>query len=175
MLHCFSVNLNLNPLREGIDINSYGYNRRTDVPISDTSNELVLFIQKLNLKIVTAEIFYTLPFATTVIHLDRHGGDYTKLNYIYGGKNSFMNWYKQKPNVVKEIDKSKDYIAFVPDEVELIDKQSLPFSSIIQAGVPHNINNFSEKRYCLSLVISRMDDSRLTMNESIEIFQPYHI
>ena len=174
MINYFSVNLNLNPLKKDIDVTSYGNNRRTLIPLNDINDELTITMQKLNLKIVQVEIFYSPPFKETIVHTDLTGGDYTKLNYIYGGKNSYMHWYKQKPNIIKEMHKGNNYIQFNPNEVDLVDTQMLPFSSIVQVGIPHNVTNFSEKRYCLSLVIRRLDGNKLTMAESVEIFQEYH-
>jgi hypothetical protein len=55
----------------------------------------------------------------------------------------------------------------------MIDKQSVKFPSIIQAGVPHNIVNYIEPRWCLSIVLVKQNGERLTMKESINIFNKY--
>ena len=176
MTNCFDINLYLNPLKEGIDIKSYGPDRHTRIPISDINPDLISLIDRLDLKVLLAELFYTTPRTITGIHIDVVGGDYTKLNYIFDGKDSLMMWYKPKDNIVKSISKTAintRYISYASHEVEMIDKQSVKFPSIIQAGIPHNVINYSEPRWCLSIVLVKQNGERLTMKESINIFNKY--
>lgn len=176
MINCVNLNLNINPLKEGVDINSYSTNFHTKIPFNDINNDLISLLTTLNLTIGLAELFYTAPHSFTGIHTDCLGGDYIKINYIFGGKGSFMYWWKPKPNIIKtplktSIDSS--YISYNITEVDLIDKQPVKFPSIVQVGIPHNIQNFEEPRYCLSLVLKKQNNTRLTMAESIEIFKEY--
>ena len=176
MINCVNINLCVNPLREGLDINSFGKNSHIKIPLSDINNDLISIFENLNLTLIFAELFYTHPFSFTKIHVDLLGGDYTKLNYVYGGENSNMCWYKQKNEIQKSpsitvIDSS--YISFNLNEVYLIDTQPIKFPSIVQAGIPHNVRNSNNPRYCLSLVLVKQDNTRLTMAESIEIFNSY--
>jgi len=178
MPYCLDINLNINPLKENLDIKSYGIHSHIEISLSDINYNLISFLSTLNLTIGFAELFYTPPFSFTGIHIDSLGGDYTKLNYIYGGENSFMNWWKQKPNVstvIKNTAIDSQYISYRPSEVDLIDKQQVKFPSIVQVGIPHNIQNFKEPRYCLSLVLRKQDKTRLTMAESIEIFNSINL
>ena len=176
MTNCFDINLQLNPLVEGIDIKSYGTDIHTRFPISDINPDLILLLKSLDLKILLAELFYTKPRTITGIHIDVTGGDYTKLNYIFNGKDSAMMWYKVKDDVVKTTSKTSintSYISYNSLEVDMIDKQSVKFPSIVQAGIPHNIINYSEPRYCLSIVLVKSTGERLTMKDSIELFSNY--
>jgi len=176
MTNCVDINLSLNPLKEGIDIKSYNTANHIRFPLSNINNDLISLIDKLNLKILLTELFYTKPYVITKIHIDVTGGDYTKLNYIFGGKDSEMLWYKPKDNTTKSINKTPidtSYISYALHEVEMIDKQFVKFPSIIQAGVPHNIINYSEPRWCLSIVLVKQNGERLTMKESKEIFNDY--
>lgn len=178
MINCFDINLNVNPLREGIDITSYGKNKHTRISFNDINLELISVIQLLNLNLVLAELFYSKPYLKSEIHLDVQGGDYTKLNYIYGGKDSIMYWHKQISDIKKSASTTTittSYIPFYTHEVELIDKATINFPSIVQVGIPHNIHNFKEPRYCLSLVLTDKDNNRLTMDDSIKIFDRYRI
>jgi hypothetical protein len=173
MPNCVDINLHINPLKEGLDITSYGTTRHIEIALNDINYNLILFLSTLNLTIGFAELFYTPPVSVTVIHLDAFGGDYTKLNYVYGGKNSFMNWYKQKPNILNSPNTTtinSSYIRYRRQQVDLIDTQQVKFPSIVQVGIPHNIYNFEEPRYCLSLVLRKHDNTRLTMAESIALF-----
>ena len=141
--------------------------------LNDINYNLISFLRTLNLTIAFAELFYTPPFSVTIIHIDAFGGDYTKLNYVYAGKNSFMNWYKQKTNISNSPSTTtinSPYISYRKNQVDLIDKHQVKFPSIVQVGIPHNIHNFEEPRYCLSLVLKKQDNTRLTMAESIELF-----
>jgi hypothetical protein len=181
MINCFNVNLHINPLKEGIDINSYNTIRRIKIPPADIiNNDLFILMNRLDLEITDAEVFYVKPNITNTIHTDHHGGDYVKLNYIYGGKDSYMAWYRQKPEIIKNVDKTLDYVAFSLHEVELIEKQSILNlnSSIVQVGIPHNIINFEEPRYCFSISLCHKGGwlaGRLKMDEAIKIFKPYHV
>ena len=177
MPNCVDLNLNIYPLKEGIDINSYGTADHTRIPMADVNDELISIIKKLNLTLNFVELFYTKSFALSKIHVDNiYIGDYTKINYIFGGKNSLMYWWEPKPNILnlpKRTMIGSPYIDYKITEVNLIDEQQVKFPSIVQVGIPHNIKNFEEPRYCLSLVLIKQDDTRLTMAESIEIFKQY--
>ena len=176
MTNYFNINLSLNPLKEDIDIKSYGTTRHTRIPMSDVNPDLISLIDRLDLKVILAELFYTKPHTITEIHIDVTGGDYTKLNYAFNGKDSLMMWYKPKDNLVKSISKTPintRYISYASHEVEMIDKQSVKFPSIVQTGIPHNVINYSEPRWCLSIVLVKNNDERLTMKESIDIFSKY--
>jgi hypothetical protein len=180
MTNCFHLNLQINPLREGLFVNSYGTTEYTKLTLTDINHDLISFLSTLKLTISWAVIFYTPPFTFTGIHTDVDGsiigGDYIKLNYIFGGQNSVMCWWKQKDNTSNTLSKTvanSPFIAFEVDQVDLIDKQPVKFPSIVQAGIPHNVQNFEEPRYCLSLVLKKQNNTRLTMAESVELFKDY--
>ena len=176
MINCLNINVDINPLRKDLNINSYGTRDHIKISIDDINNDLILFLKTLNLTIGRVELFYNPPFRFSTIHLDDTGGDYTKLNYVFGGKNSLMYWWKQKPNISNsaEINSTNSfYIDYKIDQVDLIDKQQVNFPSIVQVGIPHNIQNFEEPRFCLSLVLKKQDNTRLTIAESIEMFKQY--
>lgn len=177
MPNCVNLNLNIHPLREGIDINSYGTTKHIIVSVNDINHDLMSFLNTLNLTVKFVELFYTPPYFFSKIHTDNLGGDYVKLNYIFGGKDSFMFWWKPKLDTSTQPVKTSInslYIGYHETDVDLVDKQQVKFPSIVQVGVPHNIENFEEPRYCLSLVLRKQDDNtRLTMAESIEIFKGY--
>jgi hypothetical protein len=176
MYNCIDLNLNIHPFKEGIDVNSYGTTSHTKISLNEINNDLISLLATLNLTIGFAELFYTAPHVFTGIHTDYLGGDYIKLNYIFGGKDSFMYWWKPKPNIIKTPLKTpidSFYVSYKQPEVDLIDKKSVKFPSIVQVGIPHNIQNFKEPRYCLSFVLRNQNDNRLTMAESIEIFKDY--
>lgn len=158
MQNCVNINLHIHPLR------------------SDINPDLISLLQSLSLKITHAELFYSGIFHFTPIHTDYFGGDYVKLNYVFGGRNSLMHWWKQKPNISKVgavTPLNTNYINYLQDEVEQIDSQPVNFPSIVQVCIPHNVKNYEEPRYCLSLVLCKQDNTRPTMAESIELFKDY--
>jgi hypothetical protein len=176
MTNCFDINLSLNPLKEDIDIKSYGTNAHTPISITDININLILLLYKLGLKIQLVELFHTSSHSFTTIHTDAAGGDYTKMNFIYGGKNSKMIWYRVKSDSKKPINSTNigtPYIGHELTEVDLIEECSVKFPSIIQVGIPHNILNYEEPRYCLSIVLAKTLGGRITMNESLNIFKSY--
>ena len=180
MINCLNINLDIKPLREELDINSYGTTEYTRVKLNDINHELISFLSTLNLTISWAVVFYTAPFGFTGIHVDidnnNKSNDYVKLNYIFGGRNSVMCWWKQKDNVSSTLLRTvagSGYMPFEIHQVDLIDEQQVKFPSIVQVGIPHNIKNFEEPRYCLSLVLKKRYRTRLTMAESIELFKQY--
>lgn len=180
MLNSINLNLNIHPLREGVDISSYG-TEYIGLSKDHINPNLVSFLDTLDLLVVYIELFYTPSFSFTNIHADFGKGaipnDYIRLNYVFGGKNSLMYWWKPRPNVSNPVNASKInslYIGYKINEVDLIDEQQIQFPSIVQVGIPHNIRTFEEPRHCLSLVLRKKHDkTRLTMAESIEIFKDY--
>jgi hypothetical protein len=178
MTNCFDINLQLNPLKEGIDIKSYGQNKHTRIPINDINFNLIKLLYSLGLRIQLVELFYTSPHSVTPVHIDASGGDYTKMNFIYGGNDSKMGWYSTKPNINKLVNSSNigtPYVSFELSDVDLIDQQIVKFPSIVQVGIPHNILNYEEPRYCLGIVIAKIKGGRINMNESLEKFKNYII
>ena len=142
---------------------------------------LKLFFDEKKLYIGLIEVFYCFPYDITSIHSDRAmPGDFAKINWIFGGKDSLMNWYKvltEAPN--KSVHKTpidSPSLQYKAEEVELIYRCNINQPSIVQVGCPHNIVNMSEERFCVSLVFKhKSNNSRVTMNESLNIFKDYII
>lgn len=122
------------------------------------------------------ELFYSPPNFFSGIHVDVNHGDLTKINWVFGGKDSVMNWYSPKVEKKETINSAVNtpYIGYYQNEVDLIHSCNLGFPSLVQVGIPHNIKNFNEHRFCISLVMTMRDYSnklyRPTMEQSIAIF-----
>jgi len=178
MTNCIDINLHLNPLKEGIDIKSYGTPEHSEISLTDVNPKLINLFTSLDLKICSTHLFYTSPQVFSGIHIDAYGGDYTKINYVYGGKNSKMIWYKTKNNIKKSINTTcigAPYIKYTISEVKIIEAHPINFPSIVQAGIPHNIVNPTEPRYCISMILLNTIGERLSMEDSIKIFSKYII
>ena len=116
------------------------------------------FIRDKGLRIASAELFYYFPNSESIIHIDGESckyiqpGDMAKLNYISGGRDSSVNWWR--PLVEhKKIMAGGRYIRFEPNEVELVDSHRLSGYNVVQTGIAHNVSVKTDSRYCVSLVI----------------------
>lgn len=144
----------------------------------EISLEYLDFIKDLGLHLSHAEVFFSIPGEYYTIHRDQHQyHDFPKINFIIGGENSEMNWYSVKENIVGENKSTKiqtPYVGYKPEEVELIFKTKLNSTSLVQAGVPHNVTSKS-LRWAISTVYKNSENKHLTWNQCLEIFQPYLI
>jgi len=177
---CISLNLNnVNPLT--IDHDILKIRHRTCVNVEYLNPEFVTLLKTVNLRVGYLESFYSLPYFTLPIHVDDLGGDYTKINFIYGGSGSLMHWYKVKENIIvppnsMAVDLATpnklnaprpSYIPYTPDQVELIESNPLIYPSLIQAGCPHNVTNRDEPRLCITTILTDLTTyKRLTMAEA---------
>ena len=172
--YCVPASINVTPLTK--DVTSYGTQGHVSIPLSDIHPNFVKFLARYNLELLLAELFYNPPRKISRIHVDALGGDYSKINFVYGGEKSLMCWYSANPGIVKDqIDytmintRSVDY---APDEVTLLHRQTIHSPSIVQVGIPHNIINAAKPRWCLSLVPIDIDTKkRITFQQTIEIFK----
>ena len=142
------------------------------------SNELINWFTSIKLNIFLVEVFYTSPNQSGVIHLDSVGGDFTKLNWQFGGKDSIMNWYSENnPNIRTKTLSSigTNSSSFDVNDVTKIHSQSIENPSLVQVGIPHNIENFSEDRWVVSVVYKYPSAiyRRPTWTESLSIFNNY--
>jgi hypothetical protein len=114
------------------------------------------------------------------IHSDRAiSGDYSKLNWIYGGKDSVMKWYTVKNSIQSTAPLYKTPIdspslQYKAADVELIHEQAVGKPSLVQVGCPHNVVNGPEERFCVSIVFKHKSTrDRVTMAEAVAVFKDY--
>ena len=148
------------------------------------SDDLTAFFHTHEQLITDVEVFYTFPNGKLSIHVDdTEPGDFTKINWIFGGKDSQMIWYNTIAQS-KEITISPNYrntpsIQYKPDEVVHVYSNHLQGPNIVQVGCPHSIMNSDEERFCVSVVFKNKKTTnfqkRPTIQESIEIFKDYII
>ena len=141
-----------------------------------TSELMKFIIVKHQLVINTAAVFYSKPNVETPIHVDGPLGDYAKLNFVLGGRNSKMNWYnlKDPANVppIKKTSLKTDYISYDYSDLDFIDEYEFYRPTIVQVGIPHNVTNGPDHRYCISLSLMQ-GRQRLTMDRARDIFSKY--
>jgi hypothetical protein len=181
--YCVDLNLPM-PLSESIsDVVSFlkQYNKRHfQISKELISDELKTLFAEYNLGIRLVEIFYRSPDAVGNIHSDMKViGDYSKLNWIYGGEGSSMNWYKINEtyigNTTTHTTDINSYALYYKDtEVDLLHSQSVGNPSLVQVGIPHNVINSDTDRFCISVVFEDMDTKqRPTFAEALDLFKNY--
>lgn len=140
--------------------------------------ELKEFFEDLKVYVSLIECFYRKPFNVGSIHIDSTGGDLVKLNYIYYGKGSNMEWFEPFPNaspISKLTSANTPYIEYNQEDVCLVESQVLNGSYLVQVGIPHRVKNYREPRYCVSLILNDASYNRLTMEQAQESFKNYFI
>jgi hypothetical protein len=145
----------------------------------ELSDELKRFFNEHNQDIVLAEVFRRSSTEISVIHSDdKLPGDYSKMNWVFGGRESVMNWYelKNEKDILKIHETSIESYSLLyrMDQVELLYSEAFRGPSIVQVGIPHNIVNLKEERFCLSVVFKDKSlGRRPTVSEAAEIFKDY--
>ena len=182
--YCVDLNLNLSPLLPEIDINSFSTEPWQLLGLDLINPEVKNLFKSLNLNLRMAGMFVLTENSSGLIHTDGPPGrDISKLNWVVGSDNHTMNWYQIKDTTVQKIIETKvsdtgnlpprDYTPYRPDEVELIHSQSVGYPSLIQAGIPHNVNNFKGTRRCITLALFTRSGGKLTMSQACERFSQY--
>jgi hypothetical protein len=188
---CIDLDVNIQPLALGTSIydlcrnppgSAFEYCLHSYVDPNFLNSDLVDLIQNLDLTILWSECFFTNPNQFTVIHVDggidghmSENDDIAKLNFIFDGKDSTMLWYAPKVvnhSITTNSINSK-YIRYSPDQVDLVHEAVVGFPSLVQAGIPHNIKNGPEGRFCLSLSFCHDSNVPISMSRAREIFKDF--
>ena len=156
-----------------IDLSTYKKNKRNHVRASKDimGEELNNILHKLNINIQWVEVFYLGDDADHTIHCDGHELDNkAKLNYIVGGKDSIMTWYK--PVNEDKIEKRTSwantiYLGINAEDVTATYSTGMKKGFyLVNVGEFHNVWNKNEDRYCLSAcLIDSRTSHRLNFNE----------
>jgi hypothetical protein len=177
-LFCLNLNLDIPLFKSEINPFNFPKVRHTKLPIESLNPLIVDWFRSLSLEIVLVEVFYSKPNLFSGIHIDSAGGNINKINWIYGGKDCEMNWYSIKNTVEGRTTNSTPidtrYVSYFPDEVEVEYSKVLHSPSLVNVGIPHNISNKHEDRWCVSLVYQFIDSKkRPTMQEALNIFREH--
>jgi len=150
--------------------------RHTRLDRSDISDLYYSFMENLGIKLVHAELIFSLPNRYYDIHQDNSNKpDLPKINFVYEGIGSKMNWYKIKEGregKVTYTDLNTKYTIYQPNDVDLIFSQEIKSPVLIQAGVPHNVFT-PTYRWAVSTVYTTKNDKVLSWNEMCNIFKDY--
>ena len=145
------------------------------------NDDIIKLLTYHGLDIKFIEVFYRPPGINSYIHLDTdQPGDYAKLNWVFGGEGSLMDWYMVNGNYAgtkKLTSISTYYIQYTRDEVTLLHSQKVAQPSLVQVGIPHGIsNNNLTERFCVSLIFGYKDKmGRPTFDKTCKILKDYII
>ena len=173
------LNFNIPPLKEEFDITKITQSH-IKVDLDEINPEMKNFLYSLGIEVCLIELFYRKPGNSGSIHVDNIGGDFTKINWVTGGKNSRMFWFNIidsaiKKNKISTTTANTGYIEYTWNEVALKYSQHMLGPALVQVGVPHLVINPSADRYCLSFVLTDIYGKRLTMAESCKLLKDYII
>ena len=164
-----------------VDLTVYKKNKRNHVrgPKDILGEELNSVLHKLNIDIQWVEVFYLGDDADHTIHCDGHELDNkAKLNYIVGGKDSVMTWYK--PVSEDKIEKRTSwantiYLGINTEDVIATYSTGMKEGFyLVNVGEFHNVWNKNEARYCLSAcLIDSRTSHRLNFNELQQRLKDY--
>jgi hypothetical protein len=179
-MYTLPINIPIVPLANGVRLTDFTISNVTGVTAIDTkflNPSLIEFFDNMDI-LPRPDLFFNNKNHNSYIHVDRpqspiyQDKDYVRINWIYGGLGSTMNWYGLKPTT-SWIDVSLACI-YRPDQVDLAHSEHLASTHIVQVGIPHNVTTGPESRYCLGIVpTKKKDNSRITMCEARDIFQDY--
>ena len=169
---------------------NFFYTQRLDVETSISRNMLDFFANN-GIYFDCCELFYSIPNFIGPIHRDLCPGEYSnlnmnprdiiKINWIFGGHGSTMNWYSTKSNVVKQVSKTLHdtaYMYYKQSEVKLECLADIGSLSLVHSGVPHTSHTSAQYRYCVSLFPYTLEyntKQRLTMEQAYTRLNKYSI
>lgn len=137
------------------------------------------WLTNLGLELEWVELFYLSPNTSHIIHCDSAfmDMDFGKINYILGGQNSHMTWYKPRGKNTGEVEKTKAGTTYrIIDTNELIETYSANLKGFCLVSVSefHTVWNKDDDRYCLSAYIKdSKTNTRLTITELRQKLKDY--
>ena len=146
---------------------------KVDVPAifkikqTDIDPHLLNFLYQLDLTVFHAEAFYTVPKGKLFIHIDSDRlSDNCKLNWVYGGSGSTMEWWERnnpnEPLTHKLTDIGTKYIFFDRNKCTKVWEEEIGQPSLVNVGIPHSVNNPNDEgRWCLSFVIYDLEKKQV--------------
>lgn len=178
MNNFYFLNIDIPLFKEGITFQDIP---KTSIAVIDKekylNEKMFMFFDSLDLKIFFVETFFKTLEHQGGIHIDGSGGDYAKLNWVFGGGDSKMCWYEplDKTSKIKiKTSTGTSCISYSRDQVNEIERTVIKNPTLVQVGIPHNIIDVTEDRYCVSILYrNKNNDIRPTMLRSVQTFKNY--
>ena len=104
------------------------------------------------------EFFYTPPHGTLRPHTDlTEITDAAKLNWMWGGEGSMMDWYELKPGAILYTDKGRTAVKSTPGRAragEFVHTFSTTIGtpSLVNVGRLHGVRNLDQPRYAACFI-----------------------
>jgi hypothetical protein len=145
----------------------FNHAQHFSMPLTALNQSFIDWLQERNLSASFLEVFY-LPAHCTVrrIHtdLDHITDQAAKINFIIGGEDSPMQWFKLKTGARSYLGINRapedvnqgvvsPYLSWSRDECEIIDQAILSGSNLIHAGIPHVVFTNTKPRVAVSVVV----------------------
>lgn len=180
MNNFYFLNLDIPLFKDGITLDNIPKTFITIIDKEKYLNEKIFnFFDSLDLEIFFVETFFKTPNKSGGIHIDASGGDYTKINWVFGGGDSKMGWYEPIDKKFKPIFKTPagtPYISYTRNQVTEIENTVIKNPTLVQVGIPHNVFDVTEDRFCVSILFkNKINNQKPTMFESVQIFKQYII
>lgn len=150
--------------------------------IKNIDKKLTDFLSSLGIAVPYAEIFYTPPLRILPLHVD---GDYLsnfcKLNFIFGGEGSLMQWWELKDKDVPlnyHINKNGTrYLRIETNECEFVWQEKVGQPGLVNIGRPHQVVNCTNTpRWCMSYCLyDNINKGMLQWENASKIFEQYQI
>ena len=175
--YCADLNFKFKPFDDNFDITQLKIKAHSRIEAKDINQEFVNLLDNLGLKINMAECFYRKAHSKSGIHRDVTGTDSaTKINWVYDGSGSVMDWYRIINNNEKILvtGLGSTYNYYEKEDVELVHSQQIGCPSLLEVALPHGITMGHQERTCISVVIQyKHNDAFPTFAESLNIFKDY--
>jgi len=173
------LNLNVPLFKPHVDIDTLPKNSLSKLTPTAKyiSAELIELLSTVDVYIRSVELFYCKPHHIGGIHVDAEGGDFVKINYVFGGKGSVMNWYTVKPNQTPNFGMTQAntfYWNWKPEQVDLKHSHVVKFPTLVQVGKPHQVNTTDEARLCVSLIVANKSTGKfIKFEDAYNTFKPF--
>lgn len=168
MSNYFHLNLDLYPLKKSSTLDLIKPHVHTKIPASELNQDLINFLASKDIYIYNVQTFSLIPDYVQPIHIDGQGGDIAKINFLFGGNDSLMQWYKEKPGAPRVFNKTPAgtlYQDFSYDQVEILESCTLKFPSLVQVGIPHNLINKQEHLICISILLADINSNLVPVGQ----------
>ena len=140
--------------------------------------DLKNLLQAVGIRIQQAQRFYTPPGGIVPPHADgEYENNHTKLNYVFGGRNSQMIWHSLRDGCTAKkmlTPVRTKYLYAPPEDLIPVFSANVGFPSLVNAGQFHSVLNGDEPRICYSFVLTYIKKSdRICWQHALERLKPY--
>lgn len=149
------------------------------VPQDQHDVNLVDWCRKVEIEIAQQELIYTPAGGWGKPHVDlAQFSNLCKINWVFGGKGSVMNWYQVKSDCQGETVSNTVntfYRTFHTDHLEQIYSSAVVGPTLLNVGIPHNVQNpGDQQRWAITTVFKNPSTGKLLMfQDAVEQLKNY--